>query len=372
MLKKIALSLSMGLLACQPVTNQPEPSPSVNASSVPNATVSPSSQISPTPSEPAPAPTPMNLPVEIVAGNGERGFQDGTALEASFYHVDGMCTAPISGDIYLTDKNKIRKLTPDGQVITLAGQEKEGFVDGASSEALFNKLYGCTVDDKGNLYVVDQENKSIRKLSSDGQVSTLTGPGSEDLSDEIWDVTWLDNQGLYISEEFYLKRYFNGRFEVLNPNGGATYQTEGLIKDVTIGSLAFMASDRQENIYIADRTMKQLRHFNTKTQQIRAIVDLSLFYSEVPSNWFGPPLGIALDKKYNNIFLSGNPSTLYAGQNKDNFRIIFPSLDFDVPIKFERIEKSITVGLDHKVYIYDYIHRQIKRLSPPLKDVSLW
>ncbi|MDR1849824.1 MAG: hypothetical protein LBQ75_07275 [Zoogloeaceae bacterium] len=70
-----------------------------------------------------------------------------------------------AGDLYVVDtaNHRILKFTPKGEISTLAGKEK-GFADGEGSEARFNHPHGIVIDAAGNLYVGDTENHRIRKI----------------------------------------------------------------------------------------------------------------------------------------------------------------------------------------------------------------
>jgi sugar lactone lactonase YvrE len=80
-----------------------------------------------------------------------------------------------AGNLYVSDydNHRIRKVTPDGKASTLAGSGKEGFVDGKGSAARFNYPAGNAIDAVGNLYVPD--NGRIRKITPEGNVTTLAG-----------------------------------------------------------------------------------------------------------------------------------------------------------------------------------------------------
>ena len=70
----------------------------------------------------------------------------------------------------------IRKVTPTGQVTTLAGQPGQwGYADGPADQALFFHPRSVAVDGPGNVYVVDSYNEVVRKLTPQGRVSTLAG-----------------------------------------------------------------------------------------------------------------------------------------------------------------------------------------------------
>jgi hypothetical protein len=84
-----------------------------------------------------------------------------------------------NGNLYLCDINAIRKISPAGQVTTLAGKlgwdDSEGYVDGAGAVARFNDPTGVAVDDAGVVYVMDSDNFVIRKIQPNGATSTFVG-----------------------------------------------------------------------------------------------------------------------------------------------------------------------------------------------------
>ena len=105
------------------------------------------------------------------------GSADGTGSAARFFLPYGVATDG-SGNVYVTDAGNhlIRKITPAGVVTTLAGTAlASGYVDATGSAARFNTPWGITVDGAGTLYVGDSENHVIRKVSPTGTVTTLAG-----------------------------------------------------------------------------------------------------------------------------------------------------------------------------------------------------
>jgi len=144
--------------------------------------------------------------VSTLAGSTQ-GFADGRGSAAQFHSPCGIAL-DAKGNLYVTDRDnhRIRKLTPEGEVSTLAGSTK-GFADGKGNAAQFEGPCGMASDAQGNLYLVD-DYRRIRKVTPEGEVSTLAGstqgfadgPGSAALFDLVSQLT-LDAKGnLYVAD----------------------------------------------------------------------------------------------------------------------------------------------------------------------------
>ncbi len=134
-----------------------------------------------------------NWVVTTLAGSaGLSGSADGTNSAARFYAPSGVAVDG-AGNLFVTDQvnNTIRQLTPVGTnwvVTTLAGSARQGGgADGTNNQARFYQPFGLTLDSAGNLFVADQVNGTIRKVTPVGTnwvVTTVGGsagnPGSAD------------------------------------------------------------------------------------------------------------------------------------------------------------------------------------------------
>ena len=108
------------------------------------------------------------------------GTTDGSAGTARMGGVTGVVVTN-AGDLYTTDivYHTIRKVAPDGTVTTIAGTAgAAGSTDGTGAAAGFNGPYGIDVDSQGNLFVADQSNRKIRKVTPAGVVTTFAGSGN--------------------------------------------------------------------------------------------------------------------------------------------------------------------------------------------------
>jgi sugar lactone lactonase YvrE len=119
-----------------------------------------------------------NYTFTTLAGPQESpGWHDGTGNEAGFNHPIGVA-ADKAGNVYVADffNHTIRKITPAGVVMTLAGRAGiSGVSNGTGSAARFNSPSGLAVDGAGNLLVAEWGNHSIRRITPSGIVTTLAG-----------------------------------------------------------------------------------------------------------------------------------------------------------------------------------------------------
>lgn len=118
--------------------------------------------------------------VSTFAGTGAQGADDGAGAVATFNSVAGLAV-DAAGNVFVADQynHKIRKITPAGIVSTFAGSGAEAFADGQGIAASFNVPTGITIDGGGNLYVADQYNYRIRKITPAGFVTTIAGNGTD-------------------------------------------------------------------------------------------------------------------------------------------------------------------------------------------------
>ena len=120
----------------------------------------------------------MSLYFGTLAGTaGSAGSTDGTGSAARFYNPWGV-SVDAAGNVFVGDygNHTIRKVTSAGVVTTLAGTAgSTGSTDGTGSAARFRAPSGVSVDTAGNVFVADRQNHAIRKVTSVGVVTTLAG-----------------------------------------------------------------------------------------------------------------------------------------------------------------------------------------------------
>jgi sugar lactone lactonase YvrE len=116
--------------------------------------------------------------VSTLAGRaGMPGTADGTG-DAARFDTPQDIAIDAAGNLFVTDtaNHTIRKITPAGVVTTLAGAAKvSGNIDGSAAAARFNQPLGIAIDQAGNLFVTEEGNGAIRKITPAGAVSTYAG-----------------------------------------------------------------------------------------------------------------------------------------------------------------------------------------------------
>ena len=118
----------------------------------------------------------LGSPVPLASDPG-CGHVDGTASAARFRDPEGLA-ADSAGNIFVADTGNhvIRRIATDGTVTTVAGGAGQvGSADGVGTAARFNTPTGVAVDASGVLYVADSKNHTIRRIAVDGTVTTLAG-----------------------------------------------------------------------------------------------------------------------------------------------------------------------------------------------------
>jgi sugar lactone lactonase YvrE len=260
--------------------------------------------------------------VSTLAGYATFGSQDGLAGTAKFLTAAGVAVDK-SGNVYVADEynHSIRKVSPSGFVTTYAGKlQTEGTNDGAGSLARFAFPEGVAVDSAGNVYVADTGNDTIREITTNGTVSTIAGQ--------------IDNPG--------------------SSDGPAT-------NGASFSHPAALAIDSSNNIYIVDQGNSTIRklasgHVSTLAGQVGSLGASNGFGTNAQ---FSGPFGIAVDK-------SGNIYVADTGTNLVRFitpaglvSTIGTSADpaFDAP-------SGVVVDSSSNVYVTDSGNEVIRMISP--------
>lgn len=235
--------------------------------------------------------TPQNASFTIIESNASiasTGFAPGAVLNANL-HAWGGIVIDGAGNIYMTDNNQIRKLTPPSgtnssyTLTTIAGTAQAGFADGPCATARFNGPEGMVISASGNIYIADKNNHIIRKIDLTNKgcaVSTIAGtPNTAGYSGDC---------GVALSAKFN------------SPTG------------VTIGN---------NNIYIADAGNNVIRYMQWSSQIISTIAGPVTAAGSTPSSGYTENNGQAIGAQFKNpwrivVDTTGNVYVTDAGNSR--------------------------------------------------------
>jgi len=195
------------------------------------------------------------------------GYLDGSGTNSAFRRPNGLAVDG-SGNVYVADtlNHRIRKVTPEGLVTTLAGSGNDGFLDGVGTHAAFYAPYGLALDTAGNLFVADTGNQRIRQIRlADTNVTSLAG-------------------------------------------GGAGFTNNGIGANASFRNPWALTADNQGFVYVADNENNQIRRISLADSNVSTLAGSSALGSADgigTTATFGLPIGVALGGG-NNLFVLDN------------------------------------------------------------------
>jgi ABC-type branched-subunit amino acid transport system substrate-binding protein/sugar lactone lactonase YvrE len=213
----------------------------------------------------------QGVTVSTLAGDGHWGYRDGPGAQARFNGIEGGMAVDREGNIYVAERgHRIRRITPNGMVSTVAGTGVPGYADGSGSTAQFNYPNGVTVDDTGNVYVADTFNHRIRMINPNGTVSTLAGvgeagyrdgPGTQAQFNAPTDVA-VDTTGV-----IYVADSRNNRIRAISPEGMVTSLAgsgergfeDGPPDQAQFDGPSRLVVDASGNVYVCDSLDREFR-----------------------------------------------------------------------------------------------------------------
>jgi ABC-type branched-subunit amino acid transport system substrate-binding protein len=257
------LLLAIAAAACGPSPTPTAPPAAVGTPVAPTPTAIP-----PTPTSSAPYLAPWHVEgvmVETYAGTGAAGYKDGRVKEAQFNAPTGLAV-DAAGNLYVFDwfNYRIRLISPDGVVSTLAGTGEAGFADGPAAEAQFRGIAGTlAMDPTGNLVVPDGGNHRIRLISPTGVVSTLAGTGTPGYGDGPADQAQFDNPtgvAMDAAGNVYVADAGNNRIRLITPQGqvrtlagsGEPGYKDGPAMEAQFDNPSSLTVDSSGNIVVAE------------------------------------------------------------------------------------------------------------------------
>jgi sugar lactone lactonase YvrE len=244
--------------------------------------------------------------VSTFAGIGDFKYSNGAALSAGFRSPSGVL-ALADGTVLVGDSRDhlIRKISA-GQVTTFAGPElvinlngqgfpTGGLLDGRATESFFDEPIGLAEDGRGNVYVADSGNHSIRKISSSGQVTTLAGngifgnadgKGSDARFNHPSDVAVAADGTVYVADTLnhqIRKVTADGTVSTLNEASDRGIQVtpgvaviagdykDGKLKEAKFNEPSALAIDAKGNLFVSDTGNQRIRYIDLNSGVVTTV-----------------------------------------------------------------------------------------------------
>ncbi len=297
--------------------------------------------------------TPAGL-VSTYAGNGLVGYADGSAASASFSSPAGL-VMDASGNLFVADRgnNVIRKITPAGVVGTFAGNGAAGLSNGTGTAATFNGCSGITTDMAGNFYVADQYNNTIRKITPAGVVSTLAGNLNQGNANGTGTAATFNQPfGLAVdgTGTVFVADEFNHLIRKITPSGvvstvagsGSAASVNGIGTAASFNYPSGITLDGNGNLFIDETVGNLIRKLTLTGYTIDKPLPAGLTFNPTTGNISGTPTGAAPATNYTitaynaagssstvlSIAILSPQTVTYAGGNNTTVTKNYGSADF--------------------------------------------
>lgn len=319
--------------------------------------------------------------VSTFAGSGSQGFVNGNGAAASFRFptyvaLDGL------GNVLVVDRSNhvIRKIDSDGEVTSFAGTGAIGMGNGDLTTATFKFPDAAVTDSDGNIFITDQSNHIIRKITPEGIVSTFAGTGSIGSNDGNGaTASFYFPAGITVDgdDNLYIADFGNNKVRKITPDGtvstfagtGVAGAQEGSALSATFNGLTGVAMDSQNNLFVAD-------YYNNKIRKIDVLGNVSTFAG---SGIAGSNDGTAIEATFNHpatISIDSQDNLFLTDENNNKIRKITPdgitSTYAGTGVVGSDEGSALTASFNHPtglvvdgtvIYVSDYQNHKIRRID---------
>ncbi len=286
--------------------------------------------------------------ITTVAGNGTAGYTGDTkaATSATLNHPTAV-VVDASGNLYIadTDNHVVRKVDTSGNITTFAGIGSFGFAGDAAEATLaqLNRPIGLALDATGNLYIADSYNFRIRKVGTDGNINTIAGNGTAEYGGDggpATDANLNYPQGVTLDAagNLYIADTFNGSIRKVTTDGNITtvagvgsngdFGDAGPATQAALSYPKTVLVDSAGNLFIVDSINCRVRIVTASDGKIWPLAGDG-FFGDIGDG--GP--AVRAEFRFPSGLLQGANGKLYLSDTQNNkIRLLTPTFQTTSPL----------------------------------------
>jgi trimeric autotransporter adhesin len=316
--------------------------------------------------------------IATVAGSGQSGFGgDGGAAISAGLNSPGNAAADNKGNLYIADLRnaRIRKVSIDGKITTVAGNGQRGFSgDGglainASIDMAFNPVNaapyfvydgGLAVDAAGQVYIADANNHRIRKIDRDGVIRTIAGTGDFGYGGDAGPavlayLSFPSNLAIDRTGNLYIADTGNRVIRKVSPDGTITTVAKGFRSPTGV------AVNEDGELYVAD---PGINYFGDIFKVDREGNVRSISSPRLGGDIWTGPQSVAVDP-VGNILVADTYNDVVEWISRDEQRLT------DLPVPGLARPLGVSVDISGNIYVADTDNHIVRMIAPPGPTLTL-
>jgi uncharacterized protein (TIGR03437 family) len=334
---------------------------------------------------------PRNGLLTVIAGSGAYGYAgDGGAARKARFNQPAAIARDNAGGLYVADQanQRVRKITPDGVVYTVAGNGLAGSSGdgGPAIAARLNFPSGVAIDAAGNLYIADSGNHRVRMVAPNGLISTVAGTGEAGFNGDNGNATRarLDTPGGLAADSagnLYIADTGNHIVRRLTRSGTLTTVAGNLARGfsgdggapltASLDSPRAVAVDADGNLYIADTGNRRVRRVSAGTALGPGIIHT---FPSSGADIFRHPRGLAVDREGNVLLTDALDHRVFRIEPTGRISTIagdgWPGFSAEAePALPARLDSPLDIAADPagNLYLADTGNNRIRKLTPNIE-----
>lgn len=253
--------------------------------------------------------------VTTLAGSENYDLADGKGSNTYISSAGAVAGDGNGSAVFADSQSILRKVTADGAVTTLGGLLGPGYTDGPVAKARFGAIASLAWDGAGNLWIADQKNHRLRRMTPAGLVETMAGTGESDYLDgpalqakiaSPRGIAVASDGGVYFGTATRLRAWSLGNVTTI-AGGDLAGNQDGAVSIAQFGSIYSIAAHPNGLLWLTDNTGHTVRSVDVKAGQVANVVgsQIGQLDGQGPAAMLAFPTGLAIDLRGRGAVIDG-------------------------------------------------------------------